>query len=213
MGGIDNRPTGSYIGSHSIKGFMENTSTQDVIKHTILRMVVVTCATVGFGLVFFQLKVFDVGMIASQFLSGGITASIAYAALKTPRWRDGFVALLVWYIVLTFLVVQYRAYLLIPNFAYVAGIAAAVYLYYYFIRKEMVRGVLQRVAAAGVIMAITNAVIMVFLGMFNLHAVYASPGSYASTVFRNLQLGTLIGIGFGLGVEIAEYIIRRMAPV
>jgi hypothetical protein len=176
-------------------------------------MAVVACATVGFGLVFFRLNVFDMGMIASQFLTSGITAAITYAALKTPRWRDGFVALFIWYIVLTFLVVQYRIYLLILDFAYVAGIAAAVYLYYYFVRKEMVRGVLQRVAAAGVIVAVANAVIIVFLGMFNLHAVYASPGSYASAVFRNLQFGTLIGIGFGLGVEAAEYIIRRMAPV
>ncbi|HEX7573612.1 MAG TPA: hypothetical protein VF514_11000 [Bacteroidota bacterium] len=191
---------------------MENVSTQDAVKHTILRMVVVACATVGAGLVFFRLNVFDMGMIASQFLTSGITAAITYAALRTPRWRDGFVALLVWYIVLTFLIVQFRAYLLILDFAYVAGIAAAVYLYYYLIRKEMVRGVLQRVAAAGVIMALANAVIILFLGMFNAHAVYASPGSYASAVFRNLQFGTLIGIGFGLGVELAEYIIRRMAP-
>jgi hypothetical protein len=195
-----------------LKELMENESTQDVAKHTILRMVVVACAILGFGLVFFRLKVFDVGMIASQFLAGGITAAIAYSALKTSRWRDGFVALLVWYIVLTFLVVQYHAYLLILNFAYVAGIAAAVYLYYYFVRKEVVRGLLQRVAAAGVILAIANAFIILFLGMFNLHAVYASPGSYASTILRNLQLGTLVGIGFGLGVEIAEYIIRRMTP-
>jgi hypothetical protein len=191
---------------------MENASAQDVVQHTIIRMVVVACAIVGFGLVFFRLKVFDVGMIASQFLTGGITAAIAYSAFKTPRWRDGFVALLVWYIVLTFLVEQYRAYLLILNFAYVAGIAAAVFLYCYFVRKEVVRGLLQRVAAAGVILAIANALIILFLGMFNLHTVSASPGSYASAALRNLQIGTLIGIGFGLGVELAEYIIRRMTP-
>jgi hypothetical protein len=191
---------------------MENASTKDLVKHTVLRMVIVACATVGLGLVFFRLNVFDMVMTASQFLTSGITAAITYAALKTPRRRDGFVALLVWYVVLTFLVVQFHAYLLILFFAYVAGIAGAVCLYSYFLRKEMVRGALQRVAAAGVIIAIANAVIVLFLGIFNLHAVSASPGSYASTVFKNLQLGTLIGIGFGLGVELAEYIIRRMAP-
>ena len=192
---------------------MENLPLQEVVKQTIIRMAVVACTTVGFGLVFFRLKVFDMGMMASQFLISGITGAITYASLKTPRRRDGFVALLVWYIILTFLVVQYRAYLLILNFAYVAGIAASVFLYYYSVRKELVRGVLQRVAAAGVILALANAVIIVFLGLFNAHAVISSPGSYASAVFKNLQFGTLIGIGFGLGVEIAEEIIRRMAPV
>jgi hypothetical protein len=192
---------------------MENVSTQDVVKHTILRMLLAACTTVGFGLIFFRLNVFEMGLIASQFLISGITSATAYAALKTPRWRDGLAALFVWYVVLMFLAGGYNAYLLILYLAYVAGIAAAVCLYCYFVRKEIVRGVLQRVAAAGVIIAVANALIILFLGFFNTHAVAASPGSFASTVFRNLQIGTLIGIGFGLGVEIAEYIIRRTAPV
>jgi len=53
----------------------------------------------------FRLKVFDVGMIASQFSGRRDHGSIAYSALK-PRMADGS-CFLVWYIVLTFLVVQY----------------------------------------------------------------------------------------------------------
>jgi hypothetical protein len=190
---------------------MENVSTQDVVKHTILRLIVVVCSTAGFGFLFFRLSVFDMRMWASQFLTSGVTAAIFYAALKTPRWRDGFAALLIWYLVLTFLVAKYNSWLPILHFAYVAGIAAAVYLYTYFVRREIVRGLVQRVAAAGVITAVVNAVIIVFLGLFSWRTVFASPGYIASWVFKNLQIGTLIGIGFGTGVEIAEYIIRRFA--
>lgn len=190
---------------------MENVSTQDVVKHTILRVIVVACSTAGFGFLFFRLNVFDMRMWPSQFLTSGVTAAIFYAALKTPRWRDGFAALFVWYLVLTFLVGEYNSWLPILHFAYVGGIAAAVYLYHHFVRNDIVRGMVQRVAAAGVITAVVNAVIILFLGLFSWRTVFASPGYIASAVFKNLQIGTLIGIGLGAGVEIAEYIIRRFA--
>jgi len=189
----------------------------DIVKNTLLRMILAACTTVAFGLLFFQLSVFNMRMMASQFMMSGVTAGIAYAALKTPRWRDGLAALFVWYIVLTFFISQYNWWLLVLFFAYIMGIAAAVYLYLYFVRREIVRGALQRVAASGVITAVANAVIILFLGLVTMVLGYsasnislATPGYYASMVFRNLQLGTLIGIGFGVGAELAEYIIRRL---
>jgi hypothetical protein len=187
---------------------MESESAQDIVWHTILRLIVVACLILGFGLVFFRLNVFSMRLTASQFLTSGVTAAIAYAALQTPRRRDLLAALFVWYIVLVFFVTQYTPWLLALYAAYVAGIAAAVYIYVLFVRKNIVRGTVQRVAAAGVITAVINALIMVILGLFSWRAVTASLGFYASLVFRNLQFGTLIGISFGIGVECAEYAIR-----
>lgn len=188
---------------------MENESVQDIIWHTVLRMIVVACVILGIGLVFFRLNVFNMRMTASQFLTSGVTAAISYAALKTPRRRDGVAALFVWYVVLVFFVLQYNWWLLILCAAYIVGIAAAVYLYDQFVLKNIVRGTVQRVAAAGVITAVANALIIIFLGLWTWKAVVASVGYYASVVFRNLQFGTLIGISFGIGAECAEYIIRR----
>ena len=187
---------------------MDNESVQDIIWHTVLRMIVAACLTLGFGLVFFRLNVFNMRLTASQFLTSGVTAAITYAALKTPRRRDGLAALIVWYVILVFFVTQYTPWLLILCAAYVAGIAGAVYVYNQFVVKNIVRGAVQRVAAAGVITAVANALIIMFLGLWSWKAVAASMGFYASIVFRNLQFGTLIGIGFGIGVECAEYIIR-----
>jgi hypothetical protein len=200
---------------------MEKPSAQDVVKYTILRLFVVIFSIVGFGFLFFRSNVFELRMMASQFLTSGITAAIFYTSLHTLRRRDGIVALFVWYIVLTFSVEQYNWWLAILNFAYIAGIASAVYLYWYFIRREIVRGLVQRVAAAGVMTGVANAVIIVFLwlvsalvsALFAAHAVFPSPGFIASAIFRNLQFGTLIGIGFGIGADLAEYIVRRMTGV
>ncbi|HMK38328.1 MAG TPA: hypothetical protein VK569_03240, partial [Bacteroidota bacterium] len=109
---------------------MENATTQHNVRNTLLRTVIPACATVGFGVIFFQMSVFNMRMMASQFLMSGVTAGIAYAALRTPRWRDGFAGLFVWYIVMTFFITQYNWWLLVLFFAYIAGIAAAVYLYF-----------------------------------------------------------------------------------
>jgi signal transduction histidine kinase len=189
---------------------METVGTGESVRNSLLRTIVVICATTALGLLIFQLSVVNMRMMASQFLTSGVSAGISYAAVKSRRWRDGLAALLVWYLVMVFLVTEYNSWLLVLWFAYVAGIAAAVSLYDYFVRKDIVRGMVQRVAAAGVIVAVANALIVLFLGFFSVRAVIASPGSFASAVFRNLQFGTLIGIGFGLGAEIAEYGIRRM---
>jgi hypothetical protein len=189
---------------------METAWTQDVVKITVVRLIVVAFTIVAFGFLFFRLSVFDLRVIPSQFVTSGVTASVFFAALASPRRRDGYIALLVWYAVLTFLVGRFTLWQANVYGAYVAGVAAAVYVYNSFVRREIVRGGVQRVASAGVLMAIANAVIMVYLGLFSWHTVFASTGFFASMVFRNLQFGTLIGIAFGIGAEFAGYIIRRM---
>lgn len=190
---------------------MDLANGHDNVRNTLLRMVLVLCVTTGFGLLFFQHAVFDQRMMASQFLTSGVTAAIAYAAWKSGRWRDGLAALLVWYIVRVFLITEYNWWLLVLSFAYVGGIAAGIFLFVTFVRKEIVRGMMQRIASAGVIIAITNALIMIFLGLWSWGAVTASPGYFASMVFRNLQFGTLIGVAVGIGAECAEYILVKLA--
>ena len=190
---------------------MDMTNGHDNVRNTVLRMVLVLCVTAGFGLLFFQLEVLNMKMMASQFLTSGVTAGVSYAAWKSSRWRDGLAALVVWYFVETFLITEYNWWLLVLSFAYIAGIGAGMLLFVTFVRKEIVHGMMQRIAAAGVIIAIANAIIIVFLGFWSWTAVKASPGYFASMVFRNLQFGTLIGVGIGLGAECAEYIILRLS--
>jgi hypothetical protein len=192
---------------------METSPARNTGRDAVLRMIAVACVTAGFGLLFFRFSIFNMRMIASQFFTSGVTAGIFYAALKAGRWRDGLAVLLVWYLVMVFLLTRYNPWLLVLSFAYIAGIAAAVWVYHYFVRREFVRGMIQRLAAAGVITAIANALIVVFLGLWSVHAVLASPGYFASVVFRNLQLGTMIGIGFGIGVEIVEFALMKMSGV
>jgi hypothetical protein len=189
---------------------METSTALDNVRKTLLRSIVVGCVTVGFGLLFFRLSVFDTRMVAFQFLVSGVTAAVFYPFLKSGRRWEGLVPLAVWFLLLTFFIGQYTPFLPVNNFLYVTGIAAAVGVYESLVRRELLRGLLQRVASAGVIIAIANAVIYALLSLRFWPAVSTSFGYYASMAFRNLQFGTLIGIGFGLGVEAAEYLVPRM---
>ena len=189
---------------------MDAEAGRDAVRDTVIRMLAVVVSTGASGVLCFRDNVLNLRMIASQFLTSGVTAGIAYAALGLPRRRDGFVALLIWYVVWTFFVERPGWHIGVMNLVYVVGIAAAVYVYVLFIRKGIVKGALQRVAAAGVVTALANAVITVILGLTSRVAVFASVGFFASTVFRNLQYGTLVGIGIGVGAELAELLIRRL---
>ena len=68
---------------------MDMTNGHDNVRNTVLRMVLVLCVTTGFGLLFFQLAVFNMRMMASQFLTSAVTAGVSYAAWKSSRWRTG----------------------------------------------------------------------------------------------------------------------------
>ena len=189
---------------------METTWTQDVVKITVVRLIAVAFAIVAFGFVFFRLSIFDLRVLPSQFVTSGVTASVFFAALASHRKKDAVIALVVWYVVLTFLVGRWSPWEANVHAAYVAGVGAAVYAYAGFVRRKIVRGGVQRVASAGVLTALANAAVMVYIGLFSWRTVFASTGFFASMVFRNLQFGTLVGIAFGLGAELSAYVLRKM---
>jgi len=206
-------PRGDTLG-HIIPGQpggrMDAEPGKDAIRDTVIRMLAVVVITGASGFLYFRENVLNLRMIASQFLTSGVTAGIAYAALHLPRRRDGVVALLIWYFVWTFFVERPGWHIGVLNLVYVAGIAAAVFVYVTFIRKGIVRGPLQRVATAGVVTAIADALITVVLGLTSRMVVFATLGFFASSVFRNLQYGTLVGIGIGVAAELAELLIGRL---
>jgi hypothetical protein len=188
--------------------YMETDSAKKRLRHALLRMALVLCSTLGFGFLFFRSAVFDMRTMASQFLTGGVSAGISYAASKNPRRWDGYGALFLWYVVLTFFVGQFEPSRPAAQLVSVAGIGGAVSVYCWCIRRGFVLGPVQRVAAAGLLTGAGNALIVIILGVFPGYAYSASLGLYASVVFRNIQFGTLLGITIGIGAEIAEYLIR-----
>jgi predicted RNA-binding Zn-ribbon protein involved in translation (DUF1610 family) len=177
------------------------------------RALIVAGTAIAVGLAIFQGGVFTPTMRAFQFTFSGITAGLFYAAIKEGNLRLGFVALFVWYLVSTFLVEhgEYNSWLLVLNLAYIVGIAGATYLHGRLVRASLVRGIAQPIAAMGVLFALANGFIVFILASFSLRSALDHPMVVLEQSFRNLQLGTLLGLAIGIGIEIGEYVLRRQA--
>jgi hypothetical protein len=64
-----------------------------------------------------------------------------------------------------------------------------------------------------VITAITNGLIVIVLGAFALRAVVNLPAAWLESALFNLEIGTLIGLAVGVGIEITEYLAGRWSEV
>jgi hypothetical protein len=182
-------------------------TTQGAWKRAIARAIVVSVLAIAVGLLFYRLSVFVATMRAFQFTISGISIGLAYAALKGDALRNGLAALFVWYALLTGLMEDFNSWLLILNLAYIGGMAGATYLHQRVVQSRVVRGALPRVALAGAFMSIANGLIVVFLVLVSWRtAVFTHPATWLDVAYVNLQIGALIGLATGLGMELAEYV-------
>lgn len=179
----------------------------------VSRALIVAGTAIALGLAIFQGGVFTPTMRAFQFAFSGITAGLFYAAIKEGNFRLGFVALFVWFLILTFIIEggEDNSWLLALNCTYIVGIAGALYLHRRLVEASLVRGIAQPIAAMGVLIALANGLIVILLASFSLRQVLDHPMVVLEQSFRNLQIGTLLGLAIGIGIEIAEYVLRRQA--
>jgi predicted RNA-binding Zn-ribbon protein involved in translation (DUF1610 family) len=180
-------------------------------KQPILRGVIVAVAGLAIGFAFYQWEIFSPHMRAFQFTVVSITAGIFYAAMKQPAIRNGLAALLVWYVLLTFLIERFDPWHLVLNFVYIAVIAVVVYLDVYAAGRLPLGGRLQRIAAMLTLTAVGNALIILIIGLILLQEALSNPQVLVDSSFFSLKLGGLVGLGLGIGMEIAEYVIARIS--
>jgi hypothetical protein len=180
-------------------------SLPDSWKRTLRRALVVAAAGILLGFLFYDFGVFIPTWRASQFTISSITIGITYAALKSASPRNGLAALFVLYILAVGLLVPFNWWLLILDFAYIAGIAATIYLHQRLVKRPIVRGPLMRIALGGVLVSLANGLIIVVLSLFNFHVWLARISIIMEEVRGNLQFGALIGLATASGMELAEY--------
>jgi len=184
-------------------------STHNRWKHAITRAVVVSSLGILLGFALYQLSAFTPTLKTFQFTLSSVTIGIAYAASKAHNTRNGVAALFVWYVILTGLVREFNFWLLILNLAYIGGMTGATLVHQHFAKRGLVKGAIGRIVLAGVIVAVANGLIVWFLSLFYLKTTISHAAAIMETVFFNLQLGALIGVATGLGMEVAEYLIAK----
>ena len=175
-------------------------------KHVILRALVISGIGVLVGSIFYRSSVFIPTMRPFQFTVSSISAGIAYAFLKSSMRRHLLPALFIWYVVLTGLLVKLTWWALILNLTYISGVACAILIYSYAITKPYSNRIILRIIYSGAIMSSINCLIMIALAVFSLNAIFSHFSVWLSSVKHNAELGAIIGLAFGLGIEIAEYL-------
>jgi hypothetical protein len=184
-------------------------STSDSWKHIIMRAVIVTGMGIVLGAALYQFAVFTPSMKAFQFSMSSLSIGIMYAALKSRRLRDGLAALLVWYVILTGLMEEFNSWLLFLNLAYIGGMAGAVVLHQRAVRSPFVHGAVLRIVLAGATVGVVNGVVVIVLAVLIWNSALAHISSIMAAVYFNLQIGSLIGLATGSGMELAEYLIGK----
>jgi hypothetical protein len=168
----------------------------------IITVVLGTVCCLIVGLCFFGLKVFVFNTPASQFLIVGLTGSIFYSLLKFRSVRDAILIMILLY--LANLLIFGSARLVLTRLFFFAGVSSVLFVFYRYFEnriKELKFGKFLTVASLFTI--------MYFVCTIVLQIIYNSA-NFKMELFYNLDLGFLIGLGLGIGIEFSNVINSRL---
>jgi hypothetical protein len=179
-------------------------SKRQILTKFIITVALGTVFCLIVGLCFFGLKVFVFNIPASQFLIVGLTGSIFYSLLKFRSVRDAILIMILLYLanILAFGSDRF----LLTRLLFFVGISGALFVFFRYFDdriKELKFGKFLTVASLFTIMYVVCTIV--------LQAIYNSA-DFKTELLYNLDLGFLIGLGLGLGIEISNGINSRLEP-
>lgn len=178
----------------------------DVLKGAAVRTLVIASLVIVAGLIVFGTSVFNPLLTSFEFVANGVTIAIGYAAFKAHRARDGFAALLVWYVLLTLIICSpIYTWNFIMEASYVVGLTGSVYLYLWVINKKFANNRVQRIIAAALILGLAHGLIVIFLEAVSLRVLVHPVKTFAWS-YMNLRNGTVIGILSAVGMELSDHL-------
>jgi hypothetical protein len=175
--------------------------------HTIIRILIIAASGIAAGYIFYGFPIFITTVAPFQFTYHTITAALFYGILKSSSRRSALLAVLVWCAISTLIDVKNTS-VIVMDIANVAGVSAAMYLYLRLLHRPILSGVFQRLATASLLVGAANALIAIGLILFWAVLAGMSLQRIPQAALSNFQIGTLIGLGIGTGIEISEYVIR-----
>ena len=156
--------------------------------------------------------IFDPTMSPSAYGVNAVTLGISYAMFTARRFRDGFTMLLVWYIVVTGLFFHRHTgwWNFLMEAHYIIGLAGTAALYVYVIEKKLpLHHWVQRVILWTLLCGITHGIIVILMQIITARFFSHLP-LVASYSYHNLRSGIMVGLISGLGLELSEYLLRKM---
>ncbi|GEM_PF-1396301 len=185
-------------------------TTENSWRHIILRAFIVSGVGILVGFILYRSAVFIPRMWPFQFTVSSIPAGVAYALNKSSMRRHLLPALLIWYIILTGLIVKLTWRSVILNFAYVVVITLAVFVYNYVVTKPFSSKAILRIVFAGAIISIANGSITILSAIYLFKFILANSVVWLNALEHNAEIGAVIGLAIGAGIEIAEYLNNKL---
>ena len=180
----------------------------------VFRAVYRACFVIAIGMttgyLFYGSSIFVPTRPPFQFTLSSISAGLFYGVSKSLSYRNALAIALIWYVIST-LISVHNWWIFIVFLFYIAGISAAVYVYMIIVRRPLLNGILQRIVTASLLIGAFNALLILLLSVLQLIFSHLRLSMVPSAVVDNFQLGALIGLGVGVGIEMAEYSLKLKA--
>ena len=185
-------------------------TTENTWKQTILRALIISGSGILVGFLLYGRAITISTLMPIQFTLSSITAGIVYAALKSQSPRSVWAMLFVWYALITGREAMHNSWLFILAFVYIAGITSAMFAYNYIVARPLANRLVLRPIFAAAITALVNGLIIIALALISYMVYGVHFKIRLDIVNSNVQFGAIIGIAIGIGIEIAEYLIKKL---
>jgi hypothetical protein len=179
----------------------------ELIKQGVARFVSVAGLIVGIAYLIYHESVFIPTRWPFQFSISGITIGLSYAFFSANKIKEGIAILVLLFVISSGSIIEHHTWNFILNATYICVMACAVYLFLFIIRKQYFTNRIMCIVIAGVIIGVSNSLIILVLRLFSPLSSFAQFPMLVEALHLNLKIGTVMGLLFGIGTELSKYII------
>jgi hypothetical protein len=179
----------------------------ELIKQGIVRFLSVAGFIIGIAYLIYHGSVFIPNRWPFQFILSGIAISLSYAIFSLKKNKEAIAVLVLYFIISSGFIKEHRTWNIVLEGTYICIMACAVYLYLFIIRKQYFTHRIMDIVTAGVIIGVSNSLIILVLVLYHPLSFFARLPMLIEVAYLNLKIGTVMGLLFGIGTELSQYII------
>jgi hypothetical protein len=179
----------------------------ELIKQGIVRFLSVAGLIIGIAYLIYHGSIFIPTRWPSQFVLSGISIGLSYAIFSLNKNKEAIAVLVLYFIISSGFIKEYRTWNIVLEGTYICVMACAVYSFLFIIRKQYFTHRIMNIVTAGVIIGVSNSLIIFVLRLYYPSSFFAQLPKLIDAAYLNLKIGTVMGLLFGIGTELSQYII------
>lgn len=152
------------------------------------------------GIIFFGLQVFNTADASFQFIAFGLICSIFYSTLKFSKIRNAIYLYALMIYLHEILFMYSKTSFVVRDVVFFLSMGIAVYLFCRYFEPKMDKLKFGKFLTVAALFSIGYLVATLLLRLI------FQPVQFTQQLFTNISFGLLIGIGLGIGFELADKI-------